>query len=197
MSVRRLFARLLPPALVLVVACGVAYAEAQLVLRSSANDPQLQLATDAARALDGGAAPESLVGQGSAAASAAGAGTVDVATSLAPFLAVYDASGAAVASNARLDGRAPVPPAGVLAAARSGGRDVVTWQPRPDVRIAAVVVPWSGGTVLAGRSLREVEAREDQALLLAVVAGLGGLLALLVAGLVAEWLAPPPQAPRA
>jgi hypothetical protein len=190
-SVRRLLARLLPPAVVLAVACGVAYGEAQQVLRSSANDPQVQLAEDAARSLDGGAAPASLVGTGSAVASLAGPGTVDVATSLAPFLAVYNESGTAIASNGTLAGAAPVPPKGVLEAAHSSGRDVVTWQPGPGIRIAAVVVPWSGGTVLAGRSLREVEAREDNALLLAVAAGVAGLAALVVAVLAGEWLARP------
>jgi hypothetical protein len=193
MTVRRLLARLLPPAVVLAVACGVAYGEAQQVLRSSANDPQVQLAEDAAGALEGGAAPATVVGTGSAVAALAGQGTVDLASSLAPFMAVYDAAGTVIASNGTLHGAAPVPPSGVLAAARSSGRDVVTWQPGPGIRIAAVVIPWSGGTVLAGRSLLEVEAREDNALLLAVAAGVAGLVALVVAVLVAEWLAPPQE----
>lgn len=49
-------------------------------------------------------------------------------------------------------------------AAREGGNRV-TWQPSPDVRIALVVVPVRGHpdlVVLAGRSLREVEARVDR-----------------------------------
>ena len=49
---RRLVGWLLAPALVLTVACGLAYGEAQQVLRTAANDPQEQLAGDAARALD-------------------------------------------------------------------------------------------------------------------------------------------------
>ena len=70
----RLVGWLLAPALVLTVACGLAYGEAQQVLRSTANDPQEQLAGDGARALDSGAPPASLVAPGSAAASAAGPG---------------------------------------------------------------------------------------------------------------------------
>jgi hypothetical protein len=173
---------------VLTAACAVAYLETQQVLRSSANSPQEQLAEDAARALDGGATPASVLGPGSAAAGLAGAGTVDIATSLAPFVAVYDAGGAVLAANAELDGAPPVPPPGVLATAASTGRDTVTWQPRPGVRIATVVVAWHGGTALAGRSLRVVEQQENAALALAGIGWLGGMVGLGVAVGVAVWL---------
>jgi hypothetical protein len=53
----------------------------------------------------------------------------------------------------------------------------VTWQPRPGVRIATVTVPWNGGTVLAGRSLRLVE---EHAATLELLVG-GGWLATLAA----------------
>ena len=86
---------------------------------------------------------------------------VDIASSLAPFVAVYDPAGTVVATNGRLDGRAPVPPLGVLATATKKGSDTVTWQPRAGVRIGLVVLRWHGGTVLAGRSLRRVEAIES------------------------------------
>ncbi len=189
---RRFVGWLLAPALVLTVACGLADGEAQQVLRTTANDPQEQLAADAARALDDGAPPASLVAPGSAAASAAGPGPVDVATSLAPFLVVYDGSGNVLATNAELDGVAPVPPAGVLETARSSGRDAVTWQPRGGVRIAAVAIGWSGGSVIAGRSLRLIEEREDRALAIAGLAWLVGMAALVVAVLVADRLLVPP-----
>jgi hypothetical protein len=197
---KRVLGWLLAPALVLSVTCGLAYGEAQQVLRSAANDPQEQLAGDAARALDAGAAPATLVAPGSAAASAAGPGPVDVATSLAPFLVVYDSSGSVLATNGELDGVAPVPPAGVLATARSSGRDAVTWQPVGGARIAAVAIGWSGGSVLAGRSLRLTEEREDRALAIAALAWLIGMAALVVAVLVADRLLAPPasgQAPPA
>ena len=60
----------------------------------------------------------------------------------------------------------------------------MTWQPRVGVRSALVVLPWHGGTIAAGRSLRLVETRIDAigALLIfgwlaavAIVAGLAGL----------------------
>jgi hypothetical protein len=191
--VRREIARLflsiaVPAAVVLTVGCALAYAETQQSLRGAANDPQVQLAEDGARALTAGASPASLVAAGSAAAAAAGPITVDLANSLAPFVVVYDAAGAAVASNATLDGRVPVPPAGVLASATPGPRNQVTWQPRPGVRIAAVVVAWPGGTVLAGRSLRLVEEREDLALRLAAAAWAAGLAAIGVVVVAIAWL---------
>jgi hypothetical protein len=192
---RRALAFFIPAAVVLAVACGFAYVSAQQVLRLGANDPQVQLAEDAATALTAGARPESVVGPGSAVAGMAGPGIVDAAVSLAPFVVVYDASDAPLASNARLDGALPAPPAGVLDAAVATGRNAVTWQPRPGVRIATVSVPWSGGTVLAGRSLRVVEEREDLALLLAAAAGLAGLVALTVAAIVAAALWPSPADP--
>jgi hypothetical protein len=120
----------------------------------------------------------------------AGLGAVDASVSLAPFVVVYDASGSALASNARLDGALPTPPIGVLKAASASGHNAVTWQPRPGVRIASVTVPWSGGTVMAGRSLRIVEEREDLALLLAGAAWAAGLVALVVAALIAAAIWP-------
>jgi hypothetical protein len=187
---RRSAALFLPAALVLTVACGLGYTAVQQALRGGANDPQVQLASDAATALTGGAAPESVVGPGSAVAGMAGSGTVDAAVSLAPFVVVYDRSGTPLASNARLDGGMPVPPAGVLAAAAASGRNMVTWQPRSGERFATVSVPWSGGTVMAGRSLRLVEEREDTTFLLAGAAWAAGMVGLLVAALVAAVIWP-------
>ena len=56
----------------------------------------------------------------------------------------------------------------------------MTWQPRPGVRVATVSVPWSGGTVTAGRSLRLVEEREDTLLQLVAVGWLVTVAALAV-----------------
>jgi hypothetical protein len=156
---------------VLTVACGLAYVLAQQGLRSRANDPQIQMAEDAVARLNVNDAPSEVVPTTE----------VDLATSLAPFVAVADSAGRIVASNGSLDGSPPSPPAGVAEAARESGQDIVTWQPQPGVRIALVAMPWNGGTVFAGRSLRLVEQRENDALLVAAAAGAIGLLALGVA----------------
>jgi hypothetical protein len=58
------------------------------------------------------------------------------------------------------------------------------------VRIASVTVPWHGGTVLAGRSLREVERQEGNILLVSAAAWVVMLGALAVTTLFATWLWP-------
>lgn len=181
----------LPFAVVITFAAGVAYGLDQQNLRSAANDPQIQLAEDAATRLDAGAAPATVVPSSGV--------PVDIARSLAPFVIVYDAGDTPLASSGRLDGAVPVPPQGVSASARVA-EDRVTWQPRAGVRIAAVVVAFHGGTVLAGRSLRVVEQRADDALAVTAVLWVAALLltGLVIIGsrLVADRLAPrrPPSA---
>jgi hypothetical protein len=90
---------------------------------------------------------------------------VDIARSLSPFVIAYDDQGRPLASQAQLDGKTPVPPSGVFNYVRQHGDERVSWQPRRSVRIAAVVQRVNGpqpGFVLAGRNMREVEAREQQ-----------------------------------
>ena len=176
----------LPVATAATVLAGTGYALAQHVLRSAANDPQLQVAQDAARRLAGG----------EAAADVAAGPDVDLATSLALSVGVFDTADRPLASTARLGGTVARPPVGAMHAARTGGQDVLTWQPRPGVRLAAVIVPFTGpqgaGTVVAARSLRLVEQRENDVL---VLAGLGWLVALCgaaVAALLGAALWPPP-----
>ena len=160
----------LPIAAGVAVICGLVYAEAQGALRDAANDPQIQMAEDTATSLAAGAPAASLVSRKA----------VDVAASLSPFLIVYDTHDAVVVSSASLNGVTPNIPAGVLSSARTNGEDRVTWEPAPGVRIAAVVVAYRNGDVLAGRSLREVENRESDAL---GVAAAGWLAAEVVVGL--------------
>jgi hypothetical protein len=178
--VRRALAFFLPVAVLATLCCGLVYAADQQNLRSGANDPQIQMAQDAASALDAGAQPTSLVS----------VSRVDVAHSLAPFLVIFDSSGKVLATDGELDGHDPIPPSGVLASTANNAPDMVTWQPRGGVRIAAVVVPWQGGAVLAGRSLAQVEIRENNALVIALAAWLAMLVALTLASLAAAWLWP-------
>lgn len=131
------------------------------------------------RALDTGTAP----------AAVAGPSTVDVGRSLAPFIVVFDETGRPLASSGHLDGAEPTPPKGVLDHAAAGQPNRLTWQPADGVRIATVTARWRGGTVMAGRSLREVERLEDRALL-ATGAGMAAtLLALAASCLAVAWLA--------
>jgi hypothetical protein len=161
-----------PFAVVITAAAGLAFGLDQQALRSGANDPQVQLAEDAAARLDAGATASEVV--------ASTATPVDIARSLAPFVIVYDVGDKPLASSGQLDGAIPVPPHGVTASARTS-EDKVTWQPRSGVRIAAVVVAYRGGAVVAGRSLRVVEQRADDAL--------GITAALWLIAMVLTWLA--------
>jgi hypothetical protein len=168
----------LPLAVVTVGLCGLVYATVQQSLRQGLNDPQIQMAEDAAAALDAGQPLESLLPTVQ----------VDVARSLAPFLIVYDDHGNVLASSAVLHGQTPELPGGVLDYTRENGQDRVSWQPEADVRIAAVVVRFESnqpGFVLAGRNMREVELREEQTgqlCLLAMAAILAGSLVMVALG---------------
>jgi hypothetical protein len=161
----------IPLAVLTVLLSGLVYAAVQQAYRSSANDPQIQMAMDARNALDGGAAPQSLVPRTQ----------IDIAHSYAPYLVVYDSGGNVLAASATLHDQPIVPPAGVFASARATQQDLVTWMPEPGVRSAIVVVPYSGGYVLAGRSLTLVEQRESDLELIVAAACLATLAATLVA----------------
>ena len=140
-----------PVVVAATVVIALVYSVGQQNLRMGANDPQVQMAEDAAARLDAGADP----------ASAVPTQRVEIGQSLAPFLIVFGHNGKALASSAVLDGQLPTPPDGVFGNIPAGGRHEITWAPRPDVRQAAVIVPFRAGFVLAGRSLRIVEQRED------------------------------------
>ena len=155
----------------------------QQVLRQGLNDPQIQLAGDLAARLE----------QGSLPGSAVPAAQIDMARSLAPFVIVYDDQGHPLASQAVLNGAIPAPPSGVFDFVRQHGEERVSWQPilasgsQDGVRIAAVVRRANGahpGFVLAGRNMREVEARESQVSHMAGLVWLG-MLALILVGTLA------------
>jgi hypothetical protein len=140
-------------AFVLGLVFGFAYSLTQQVLRQSANDPQIQIAEDAADSLATGEEPAFL--------RANTYGTVDIAKSLAPFMITFDSSGKPLASTAILNGKTPVPPAGVFDYAKAHGEDKITWQPAKGVRIALVAAYYKSnkreGYVFVGRSLSGTE----------------------------------------
>ena len=177
----RFLRRWLPLAVAATVLAGTGYAIAQQVLRQGANDPQVQLAEDAAARLRAGAGAGEVVP----------AGEVDVASSLSSWILVYGPDRRLIAGSARLDGRPAEYPISVFDNAPPGGRrDEVTWQPRPGVRSATVVVGFRGGWVVAGRSLRLVEERVDTLLGLALAGWLatlaGTAAAVLATGLLSR-----------
>ncbi len=173
MKIQNILRHWLPLAVVITALSGLVYLVVQQSLRWGANDPQIQMAEDAAAVLTSGGAPESILP----------IDQVEISTSLAPFMVIYSDTGEGIASNALLHGVVPALPPGVFAYTRQNGEDRVSWQPEPGVRISAVVVAYGGaqpGFVMAGRSLREVEKREDQVQQLAGIAWLISLAGSLV-----------------
>lgn len=145
----------LPLATAVTLLSGLVYVTVQQSLRQGANDPQIQMAEDAARVIAGGQPAESVLP----------AGKIDLSQSQSAYLIIFDREGNPTASNATLHGNLPNVPKGVFEYTLQKGEDRITWEPEPGVRQAAVIVPVSGeqgNFVLAGRSLREVEQRESQ-----------------------------------
>jgi hypothetical protein len=163
------------------IATGVAlalYAIPQHVLRSGLNDPQIQLAGDTAARIEQGIAPTDAVPGGQ---------QIDMARSLSPFVIVYDDQGHPIASQGTLNGSVPTPPPGVLENVRQHNEERLSWQPirgSAGVRIATVIQRVDGphpGFVLAGRNMREVEARIADVQTMAGLTWLG-MLALILLG---------------
>jgi hypothetical protein len=168
--VSRIIKHWLSLAAVSTLLCGLVYLAIQQSLRWGANDPQIQMAEDAAASLAAGGSPEAQLP----------VGQVEISISLAPFMVIYNATGQPLASSGLLHGAVPSLPAGVLDYTRKNNEDRVSWQPETGVRVAAVVVAYGGsqpGFVLAGRSLREVEIRESQ---IEKICGLAWLVMLAV-----------------
>ncbi len=161
---------------------GTAYALTQQSLREAANDPQVQLAHDTSRAMSAGQPNSSDISSTA----------VDIAHSLAPFVITYDAAGKATAGNGKLNGQLVAPPLGVFEYAKSRSDNRVTWQPDTGVRLAAVIVAvgnaGSGGYVLAGRNLSEVESRLGHLTQLWLLLWLVGLAGSFVLSLIVDRL---------
>ena len=144
----------------------------QQVIRQNANYPQVQMAEDAAASVTAGQNIQDVVPTNK----------VDIATSLASYVVVFDTNGKPIASSGQLNGQMPTMPSGVFDSVRQSGEDRITWQPQAGVRSAVVVTQFKGqtsGFVLAGRSLRESERLQDNITQLLSV-GLIGLLVVIL-----------------
>jgi hypothetical protein len=151
---RNFLIRWIPFVLLTTFLSGLVYITVQQVYRQNADDPQIQMSEDMANQLQNASLPQEK----------ASSSLVDMAQSLAPFYIIFDNSVKVIASSVQLDGQTPIPPAGVFEYTKTHGQNRFTWQPKNDVREAAVITRFDGknkGFVLAGRSLREVEKRED------------------------------------
>jgi len=92
-------------AAIITLLCFIIYFTVQQTYRQNANDPQYQLAEDAANAINRGTDPGFLINKGN---------IVEISRSLAVYLVIYDSALNVIATNATLDGKAPMLPRGVL-----------------------------------------------------------------------------------
>ena len=164
---------------------AIVYGAVQQNLRLTADDQPVALALRTAAQLDAGTPPTAAVP----------AGQVDLATTLDPFVLIFDDTGQLVASSATLHGRGVIYPTGVLDTVRTRGENRVTWQPEPGVRAATVAVPWDGGFVVAGRSLRLTEQHIDQVGLVVAAGWMATLVLVAGAALLTSTMNPPPDLP--
>jgi hypothetical protein len=146
------------------------YTVGQQVLRQSAYDPQIQMVEDATVSLaSGSAVPADFM--------PVSRQLFDMSQSLAPFTMIFDGSGVPLESSATLAGEAAVPPAGTFDYAKLHGENRFTWQPAVGARFAVVLKYYAAGSksgfVLVGRSLREVEIRNEKILEIVALAWLG------------------------
>ena len=154
---------------------GGIYVALQQNLRQSANNMPFQIALDTAMRLNSGESATSVIP----------AENIDIKQSLSPIVMVYDKNYKLLATNAVLDGKAPVIPNGVLLNATQNGNRV-TWQPENGVRLATVTVPYSNGYVVAGQSLRETESQiskmGNMVLMMWAFSVIAGLIVIYVGG---------------
>ncbi len=150
MVIPKVLFKWLLPATVITLVTAIVHVTVQQNYRQSANDPQIQLSQDIATALSNGQALGELIPTT----------PVNIDSSLAPYVIVYDNSGQPIGGNGKLDNQLPILPAGLLEVSEDRGPSYrVTWQPRTDVRQALVITHYPNGYVVAGRSLYEVEQR--------------------------------------
>ena len=79
----RAFLKWLPLGVAITLVCGLIYVTVQQNYRTSLNDPQIQMAEDAAALIDSGSSVQSVIPSGK----------VDLERSLSPWIGVYDSNG--------------------------------------------------------------------------------------------------------
>jgi hypothetical protein len=149
---------LLAAIILITIIFGTIGLSVQQSLRIGANSPQIQLAEDAANALNTGTIPTDIT-----------TGKVKINSSLATFIIIYDKAGKVVSGNGYLNDNVPTVPIGMLTNSKDDSYSSVTWQPQSGVRIAAVTVSANNYYVLSGKSLTEVEKLESRTTLYSVM----------------------------
>jgi hypothetical protein len=170
----------IPLAITITGLCGLVYLVAQQNIRIGANDPQIQISEDVARQIETGQNPLDFIPPIK----------VDISKSLAGYIIVFDEKGKLIGSSAVLNGKDPIVPQGIFTDTKKLGETRFTWQPQVGVRSAVVVNYYKGlatsGYVLVGRSMKEVEKREDNLGLIILLAWIIILGASLTSALILQ-----------
>ena len=146
----------LPYLLVIVIVTvltGLVYAAVQQSYRTGADDPQIQLAMELQNRLKQGRPLTGLLPD-----------SIRLEESMGIFATLYDQDMRPLVSSATLDGTIPQLPRGVFQYVKTHEKENVTWQPRPQIRMAMVVVlanQQGVAYIAVGRSLQQVEIRES------------------------------------
>jgi hypothetical protein len=137
---------------VVTIVVGLIYVSVQQNYRSGANDPQAAIAQELVLQISAGKPTERWLSD-----------SIQLEQSLAVFATVYNDQAMPIRSSGFLHGQLPKLPRGVFDFVQKHGEERVTWQPERGVRMAMVVMKSpAGGFIAVGRSLREIEIREEQ-----------------------------------
>ncbi|HEV7622155.1 MAG TPA: hypothetical protein VGO09_10490 [Flavisolibacter sp.] len=161
---------------IITIIMGLIYVSVQQVYRTTANDPQIQIAHDIVSRMNEGKSVEKYFA----------VDTIDLQNSGSVFLEMYNEEGKPLRSTGLLKGELPQLPAGVINFAKVKGEDWVTWQPAKDVRMAMVLVRTAAAPffiIAVGRSLAEVENRVSR---LTTVIFICWILCIII--LLASWI---------
>ena len=151
--------------MIITVLCGLIYVTVQQSHRTSANDPQLQIALDLKNAIETNRSTVKWMP----------GDTIEISKSLSVFKTFYNRNGEPVQSTGFLDGQLPRIPKTVLDFTERNRENVVTWQPQSGIRLAMVIESVKSpsiGFVAVGRSLKDVEKRESTLVTMVLVAWL-------------------------
>ena len=152
----------LPIAVAITGLSVTVYGVAQQSLRLMADEQAAALALRTAARLNSGVSPSE----------AEPTSQVDIATSLDPFVLVFNADRQLLSATATLRSQPPDYPTGVFDTLRTRAQDRVTWQPEAGIRDATVAVPWNGGFVVGG-GFAKPDGRHHRSYRLASHRGLG------------------------
>lgn len=144
-----------PLAVVILSFFGAGYMATEYVIRSSAYDPQIQIAEDFARALASGEDVKKLVPDAQ----------VDIANSLASFIVTYGDDFKPTKSSGNHDAQIPTPNKSVFDSAKTNSQHSMEWEAYDNINVAIVMRRYEGaqsGYVMVGRNIREINRRVSE-----------------------------------